>query len=105
MLLSFQNKLEHRINKFNQIKFEKKTIIFLRIELNNIRSNYIVDIDNLLVQLEKYTDKFKLVLILNKNSSTFIEKLDSRIIIHYFDFFDSDWKMNKLDWKNILFSI
>lgn len=72
-LNEFSNKLLERITRFKNLK----NPIFIRIENNNI-NNY----DELKLLLNKYFDKYKLIII-DKNNYT-------------------DWKYSHLDWKKIL---
>ena len=64
--------------------------------------NYFNNINILIIQLEKIIgsdNKFELILIIHKDSQI-PNNLDKRIKIYKFDNFNSDWKLDNLDWNN-----
>jgi hypothetical protein len=92
----FKNKLNRRIQRFNNIN---DSVIFIRIELEPIKQNYYNYIIKLINVLDKYCKNYILKLILN-NDINF--KFPDNVQIYKFDCFSSDWKMNYIDWKNLL---
>jgi hypothetical protein len=99
----FKIKLENRIKNFLDLKsFSKDKIKFIRIELSICNSKYFDKINNLLILLEKYTghNEFKFILIIHSDS-IIPSNLSNKIQICKFDQFNSDWKMDNIDWKNI----
>lgn len=92
----FKLSLINRIDRFKQI-FD--FIIYVRIELNIIKSGYIKEIEELIKLLDLINPKYIIKLIIHKNSIKINLK---KVEIHYFDEFSPDWKMTCLDWKSIL---
>jgi hypothetical protein len=102
-ILEFKSKLEKRIERFNNLSEIDKKIKFIRIELNKISLKYFDSINILIFQLEKFVKDFKLILVLNFNIDMFDIQLNPKVIIYRFEEFDSDWRMDKLDWKSIFY--
>lgn len=73
--------------------------IFIRIELEPIKSSYENKIIKLLDLLNKYSNNFILKLIINSNIEF---KLPSNVKIYRFNNFSYDWKMEHIDWSFIL---
>jgi DNA replicative helicase MCM subunit Mcm2 (Cdc46/Mcm family) len=100
-LNNLKNKLINRINRFCNLPNEH--IIFLRIELEPIKSNYIEKINKLVQLLGKYTTNFIIKIILESKSYDQIkDNLIPQIQFIKYDSFSSDWKMNHVCWKEIL---
>lgn len=101
----FIKKIKERIDRFKKLNknSDKIKTIFIRIELKPINKNYFILIDKLIIQLEKYIDKFSLILIINYKDKL-PDNINFRIIVFKFESFDSDWKMNQLEWEKILFT-
>lgn len=99
----FKIKLYERIKRFDDLKLLSKIRIqFIRIELSKNTLNYFNNINILIIQLEKIIgsdNKFELILIIHKDSQI-PNNLDKRIKIYKFDNFNSDWKLDNLDWNN-----
>ena len=97
----FKIKLVQRITRFNNLFQSNQKVKFIRIELHKITQTYFDSINILIKILEKYSNNFELLLILNLDKD--IRYTNSKVIIYKFNDFSPDWKMNHLDWKNILF--
>ncbi len=98
-ILEFKFKLEKRIERFRNLMDKK--IKFIRIELSKITLKYFDNINCLITLLERFVKDFELILILNYDFDIQDIILNSKITIFRFEEFDSDWKMDKLDWKAI----
>jgi hypothetical protein len=94
----FKNKLNRRIQRFKNIN---DTVIFIRIELQSIKHNYYNYVIKLLNLLDKYCKNYILKLILNTDIN-FKFKFPENVQIYKFDCFSSDWKMNCINWNNLL---
>ncbi len=99
-ILEFKSKLEKRIERFRNLMDKK--IKFIRIELSKITLKYFDNINCLITLLERFVKDFELILILNYDFDIQDIILNSKITIFRFEEFDSDWKMDKLDWEAIL---
>lgn len=95
----FKIKLLNRIERFRNLK--NKQVKFVRIELNNISIKYFESINVLINLLDNFILSYQLILIINSNIDINQIKLDKRIQVYKFNSFDSNWKMDKLNWKNI----
>jgi hypothetical protein len=95
----FKIKLLQRVNRFNNLLKSNIKVKFVRIELYKITQAYFDSINILIKILEKYSNNFELLLILNYDKD--IRYTNSKVIIYKFNEFSSDWKMNHLDWKGI----
>ena len=100
-LESFKEKLKNRIKRFREVLVNDQIKkIFVRIELSKIKKSYYSEINNLINLIEIKTLNYILVLIINSQENF---KFDSeKIYVHKFNQFSSDWKMDFLDWSNIL---
>ena len=99
---SFKEKLNRRISRFKNLNSEE--IIFIRIELSPINDSYKNKIIKLCELLNNYSNNYTLKLIIK--NTIYLSDLDLikyNIKIYYFDDFDSDWMMNKINWFNVLF--
>ena len=97
----FKEKLNSRIIRFREVltnNLIKK--IFVRIELSNISKSYYLEITKLIDWVEKKTLNYKLILILNTNENFNFNP--EKVKIYNFNEFSSDWKMDFLDWSQIL---
>ena len=90
-ILEYQNKLSNRIHRFNTLKIPT----FIRIETENLNNDKIKIYQNIEIELSKYFDNYKLILI-----SKF--KYESEKIVWYPLEFTSDWTYSNLDWETIL---
>lgn len=102
-IFRFTNKLEQRIERFRNLGIYPNKIIFFRIEISKINTIYFEKIDILINLLERFVNNFELVIIFNYQES--IEFTNSKVKFIKFDKFDPDWKMEHLNWQNILFNI
>jgi hypothetical protein len=78
--------------------------IFIRIELNNLtQKNFEEKYTKLIKILDKKYPNFKLIII-SKNNRFIINDMQSINYIHFYqlDRFSDDWKMDDLDWFNML---
>ena len=101
-LIEFKKKLAQRIERFkNLTNLSNNKVKFIRIELYKITPNYFNTITKLLNQLEKYSNNFELVLILNYDFDIDSIYSNNKVRIFQFEEFSSDWKMDKLDWEKI----
>lgn len=89
-----KNKFEVRISKFRNIK--NKYIIFV---LLNLEKNIDSELNNLISNLQNYTNNFKILYI-----SNYQIKKNKFIIPYYIDNHWSDWKFNHLNWYDIIFN-
>ncbi len=96
-LEKFKNKLIKRIKNFNNLIGKK--VKFIRIELNKINTNYFKQIDCLIELLDKFSNNYELILILNCNCE--INYSNVKVKIYNYKDFSPDWKMDLLDWKQI----
>ena len=106
---NFKLSLMTRIDRFYDLtKFN--FIIYVRIELNILKSSYILELKELIKNLDSINPNYIIKLVIHKDSikTLMIDNLDKKILskieIYCFDSFSSDWKMNHLDWKTILTS-
>lgn len=100
-LEEFKNKIKERINRFrklNELEMEKK-INFIRIELSPLNQSWYLNIMKLYSLLCGYSSNFKLILII---CSQIEFQFPPNVKIHKFDKFNPDWKMDLIDWNNIL---
>lgn len=93
----FKNKIEKRIGRFRELS--GKNICFVRIELSPLNKSWYSNIIKLNDLLKKYSNNFKLILII---CSDFDFDFPSNIIIFRFNKFEPDWMMNSIEWNNIL---
>lgn len=91
--------ISKRIDRFKNINSNNKQIVFIRIELNNINTNWKNNIYKLVNLLNNFTTNYILKLIVNSNEEFDFPKF---VQIYRFNYFDSDWKMNNINWNNIL---
>lgn len=91
----FQNKMRQRIDRFRKLPMN---ICFIRIELKPINQSWYLNIIHLNNLLLKYISDFTLILII---CSELEFSFPSNIKLYRFDKFDSDWKMNTIDWEKI----
>ena len=92
--------IQKRIDRFKNINHIDKKIIFVRIELDNINSNWINNIYKLIELLNNFTTNYILKLIINSEQQFHFPDF---VQIYKFNYFDPDWKMNHINW-NIIFS-
>jgi hypothetical protein len=95
-LILFKKTIERRIERFRKLK----QVIFVRIELQRLSSNKISLYNKLSDLLDLYFDDYKIIIISNNINKDNIIKC-SNIIYHNFNEFDSDWKMDTLNWSSI----
>lgn len=95
----FKNKLLRRIKKFINIKNLSSKIIFLWIEMKPINDNWENKILKLLELLNLFSKDYILKLIIN-STKQFVN-LPEYVQIYRYNEFNSDWKMNSLNWKVI----
>lgn len=97
-LKDFQLVLQKRINRFINLK----NPIFIRLEINNIsQKKFEKQYKKLIVNLEKFFDEFKLIII-SKNDSFTFEKKEKNIIFIKLDRFSEDWKYPNVNWNEII---
>lgn len=96
----FKNKLLRRIKKFINIKDLSSKIIFLWIEIKPINNNWENKILRLLELLNLFSSDYILKLIIN-STKQFIN-FPEYVQIYRYNEFNSDWKMDSLNWKIIL---
>lgn len=94
----FKNTMTERINRF-KVLTNDKDICFIRIELTPLNKSWQTNILRLSDLLYKYSSNFKLILII---CSEIEFEFPSNIIIHRFDKFVPDWKMDTINWNEIL---
>lgn len=92
----FKNKMEGRINRFRDLG--DNNVCFVRIELSPLNQSWYSNIIKLHTLLSNYSSNFKLILII---CSKLEFEFPPNIKIYRFDNFDSDWKMDMIDWNNI----
>lgn len=104
-----ESSIKSRIYRFKSLGLNTNPIRYYRIELASIGSGpeYIKKINQLCELLEQTTSNSNFVLILliqqdylvliTTNQST----LDPRVQPNPFELFDSDWRMNQIDWAKI----
>jgi hypothetical protein len=95
----FKSSVENRIIRF--IILNKETpIIYVRIELQIVKNNYVLELKKLIELLDLINPNYVIKLIVHSSSI----KIDlDKVQIHHFDSFSPDWKMSHLDWEKILF--
>lgn len=99
----FKSKILTRINRFRNLINMNVKIDFIRIELKPIKLQWITQINKLVELLKTYITNFKLILIINIDNNVNLDDLaNEHIQIFTFDNFSSDWKMDIIDWVNIL---
>jgi hypothetical protein len=96
----FKNKVSERINRFKNLLLITNKVKFVRIELCKIKSHWYHDVLKLLNLLDKFVSNYELILIINTNDNF---KFPPNVKIYKFDDFSSDWKMDKLNWNDILY--
>lgn len=97
----FKEKLNTRIIRFREVLTNSDVIkIFLRIELSNITKSYYLEINKLIDWIETNTTNYKLVLIVNTTENFNFNP--EKVHVYKFQEFSSDWKMDSLDWLQIL---
>jgi hypothetical protein len=101
----FKTILDRRINRFTNLlknrSIDNKLVTFVRIELTKIKSTWVIQVKQLISVLEKkYINKFKLILIICSN--LIFEDFPDFVHVIRFNAFSPDWKMDHLEWKNIL---
>ena len=101
----FKQKLYRRIDRIYNLINHSQKIIFIRIELQPIKIDYINKIKILLNLLNTFSNNFILKLILNIDKNfdiKLLENLSNNLLIYKFNIFSEDWKMNHIDWDNII---
>ena len=102
---NFKSRIKTRIDRFKNLSSNNKInhICFIRVEINPIKLSWIVDIQNLIRLLKIYVDNdnFKLILIINSENK-YEEYFPEFVKIYKFGHFTSDWKMDELNWNEIL---
>lgn len=93
----FKNKITERIDRFKNL--DDKNVCFVRIELNPINQSWYLNILQLNGILSTFSSNFVLILIICSNLEF---EFPPNIKIYKFINFDPDWKMDSLDWMNIL---
>jgi hypothetical protein len=98
----FKSKMMSRIERFKNIKSNciSNKICFIRIELNNINTTWIYNIEKLISFLKKYISDFELILIINSDN-IYEGYFPEFVKIYKYKNFSPDWKMDELDWNNI----
>lgn len=89
-----KNKFDIRISKFKNNK--DNFIIFV---LLNLEKNIDLELNNLIINLKKYFNNFKILYI-----SNYQIKKNNYIIPHYIDNNWSGWQFNHLNWYDIIFN-
>ena len=101
----FKDKITRRITRFkNLLNNYTNKIIFIRIELEPIKSNYINNIIKLVKLIKNYYTNFILKILIETNSyNTIINTLKELecIEIIKFDLYSKDWKMDHINWVSI----
>ena len=95
----FKKSLINRVVRFNNLS-EKDFIVYVRIELKPISSKYTDYLKKLIKLFDSINEKYVIKIIIHKDSNIKIS-LD-KVKIYYYDSFSPDWKMERLDWTNIL---
>lgn len=90
-----ENKIYDRIEKFKKCK----NPTFIRFENTKKKKDYEFQLKLLILNLQKYFNNFKLILILPKNYNITEFNNVHKIIIY--DDYDSDWKYNNIEWNLI----
>lgn len=94
----FKNKLQTRIDRFKNLSSIGYKIKFIRIETSVIKDTFYSNIIRLLSLLDKIVLEYELVLIINSSTNY---KFPSNVKIFKYENFDSDWKMNSINWNDI----
>jgi len=95
----FRKKICNRVDRFFDIKNSNKSITFIRIELGVINLTWEKNIIKLIELLKKYVENFKLKLVINsQNKFNFPDFVE----IYRYENFDPDWKMDNINWKEII---
>jgi len=105
-LNDFKDKIKKRIIRFKNLSNNLiNKIIFIRIELQPIKSNYIDNIIKLVKLIRNYCSNFILKILIETNSynTIFQEKLECVEFIK-FDSYSEDWKMDHINWEKIFAS-
>lgn len=89
-----KNKFDIRISKFKNNK--NNYIIFI---LLNLEKNIDKELDELIINLKKYFNNFKILFI-----SNYLIKKNDYILPFYIDNNWSGWEFNHLNWYNIIFN-
>jgi hypothetical protein len=95
----FKNKIKTRIERFYNLSTNSNKIKFIRIEVNSIKSNWSDKIFQLISLLDKIVLSYELILVIN---SSIQFEFPPNIIIYKFNEFNPDWKMDNLDWLNLI---
>jgi hypothetical protein len=101
----FETKLGSRVSRFKSLNKSMNKVRFVRIELCKITLGYFEKLDHLISLLTRYCVNFELILILNYQLEIPNKYLvsDSKVKFYLFDKFSPDWRMDHLNWKEILF--
>jgi len=95
---------ERRVRRFQNLIYSNNLVRFYRIELAPVKNNIFIDNANNIVKLlEKYTNLFVLVILIQKDSWELIDltKLNNKVKLIHFETFDPDWKMDQIDWNKV----
>ena len=100
----FEISIERRIDRFRALK-NNTNIRFYRIELSCLNLGYINKLNKLCELLSLFVQNFQLVLLIQEDSWDFIPwnkvKYINQIQIIKFKSFDTDWKMEQINWKEV----
>jgi hypothetical protein len=96
----FKIKLNQRINRFNGLEKSFQEVNFIRIELKPLNTNWSKQIMKLYSLLGYYCENFKLILIV---CSDYKFEFPPNIIVHRFEKFEPNWKMESIDWNEIFY--
>jgi len=98
----YKDKIKRRIDRFCNL--ENKYINFIRIELQPINSKYINLINKLVELLKKYSENFKILILIEQTSYNLIDQnnISSYVELIPFNSFSENWKMEHVNWKFIL---
>jgi hypothetical protein len=97
----FRETLKRRIIRFRNIINDNQQVIFIRIELNKLsQTNFENKYKKLVEILDKYNQKYKLIVITNViTNATHIS--ENMYIYECKNLYSDDWKMEHLDWLGI----
>lgn len=99
----FKSRLDKRIERFRNLTMilNKFNLCFIRIETSPIKLTWVDEINKLIKLLKKYYVQFKLILIINSKSE-YQQYFPEFVKIFKFTNFSADWKMDNLNWNEIL---
>jgi len=102
-----KEKLLLRIKNFYQLKKKDEIqITFIRIEHKKIKNNYLLQLERLIKNLQKFSNNFIVKVILpleNQDLNNLLNKkeLFNKIELYFYPTFDSDWKIPSFQWNKL----